>query len=71
MNRTAQSSTMRLLESYMQVLLKFILGYSLVVNNVDNKNMENVDSLYLLWLSLMRHYPTLQQQSQYSLNTLP
>lgn len=71
MNRTPQSSTMRLLGFYMQVLLKFILGYSLVVNNVDNKNMENVDSLYLLWLSLIRHYPTLQQQSQYSLNTLP
>ncbi len=32
--------------------------------------MENVDNLYILWLCLVRNYPTLSQQALYSLNTL-
>lgn len=35
--------------------------------NIHNRALENYDTIYRLWLTLMRHYPTLYQQQIYSL----
>ena len=38
----------------------------LVEMNLNNMALENYDNIYKLWLTLLRYYPTVYQQTLYS-----
>lgn len=40
----------------------------IIKNNLHNKSLDNYDTIFKLWLSLLRNYPSSYQQELYGFN---